>query len=433
MSTPERGSGELELFRTEVYAAQLEHLQGAILLARPPAMWVYAVVALFAALVLVAFSVFGSYTRRETVAGNVASDLAVAKVYPPVEGTVIQRLVTEGERIRVGQPLFILSTETNRPTSGGAESAIARQLALRVEELQGERTRREAIYVESYRAMKEKVRTFGESLAQAHSESGLQALKVQVDERNVGRLRKLAAEGFFSQTQLDDKEADLLNEKGKLAADLRNAVDISTALDSARSEFENAPLDEKNQLSQLDRQIAELREQDISNDVHRRVAITSQIEGVATTPLTDAGDVVSPATLLTSIEPEKARMLAYLYVPSRAIGFVKEGTAVNLRYDAFPYQKFGQYGGHVTEVSRTALPPGVLKELGEEHEGLYRVTVALDEQAVYANGETLRLQDGMKLEADMLLETRKIYEWMLEPLYSLTGRYQTVESPRAAR
>jgi membrane fusion protein len=425
MTAREESQNEVvELFRQEVYAAQLEQLQGTILLARPPAMWAKVGVAVSAAVALVIFAIFGSYTRRETVSGNIASDLAVAKVYPSVEGTVVKRLVSEGQHVRTGQTLFILSTETNRPTKGGAESAIAQQLALRVQELQGERARRQEIYTESYRALKDKVRTLGESLEQARAEARLQAMKVLVAERSVGRLRGLAAEGFIPATQLDDREADLLSEKAKLAEDERNATDASTDLDATRSQLENAPLDEKNQLSQLDRQISELEEQDISNDTHREVAVTSQIDGIATTPLTDAGDVVSPATLLTSVEPADTRMEAYLYLPSRAIGFVKPGVPVNIRYDAFPYQKFGQYGGRVTEVSRIALPPGVLKETGDAREDLYRVTVALDAQEVRANGETLRLQDGMKLEADLMLETRKIYEWMLEPLYSLTGRYK---------
>lgn len=427
MKNAEEMAKESGLFRPEVYAAQLSHTQGTIVLARPPAMWLYAMLASAAALALAAFAVFGTYTRRETVSGNVASNLAIARVYAPVEGTVIKRLVVEGQHVHVGQPLFILSTETDRPSKGGAESAIALQLALRVDELQGERTRRIAIYTESYRAMKEKVQTLGESLDQARTAASLQALKAQVAERNVGRLRELAAEGFVPQTQLDDREADLLEEKSKLAAEKKGAVDVSTALAAARSELQNAPLDEKNQLSQLDRQISELREQDITNDVHRQVAVSSQVDGTATTPLSDAGDVVSPATLLMSIEPQKAYMLAYLYVPSRAVGFVRKSTPVNLRYDAFPYQKFGQYGGHVTEVSRTALASGVLKDLSDDREGLYRVTVALDGQTVRANGDELRLEDGMKLEADLLLETRKIYEWMLEPLYSVTGRYEAVE------
>jgi membrane fusion protein len=424
MSPPDEvQQAELRLFRAEAYAAQLERVHGTILLVRPPGFWAYVTVSVFAAVTLVLFVVLASYTRRESVHGVVAADQAIARVYSPVEGTVLKRLITEGQQVSKGQTLFVLSTETHRPSKGSAESAIAQQLALRLQELQGERARRENMYAESYRALRDKVRTLGESIEQARSQQQLQSLKVKVAKRNVQRLRELAGEGFAPQSQLDDREADLLNEKAKLAAASRSVVDATTELEATRSQLENAPLEQKNVLSQLDRQTSELREQDISNDAHREVAITSQIEGLATAPLTDAGDVVSPATLLTSVEPSGARPDAYLYVPSRAIGFVKLGTPVNVRYDAFPYQKFGQYAGRVSEISRTALAPSELREVGEEKEALYRVTVVLDVQEIVANGEKIPLQNGMKLDADLMLETRKIYEWMLQPLYSLTGRF----------
>jgi membrane fusion protein len=32
------------------------------------------------------------------------------------------------------------------------------------------------------------------------------------------------------------------------------------------------------------------------------------------------------------------------------------------------------------------------------------------------------LQPGMQLEADVELETRRLFEWVLEPLYTITGR-----------
>jgi membrane fusion protein len=237
MSVNEEGSKGEELFRAEVYAAQWGNTQGTIVLARPPAMWAYAATAGFTALALILFSVLGSYTRRETVSGNVASDLAVAKVYSPVEGTIAKRLVAEGQFVHEGQSLFILSTETNRPSKTGAESAIAQQLALRVDELKGERLRREEIFSQSYRALEEKIRTLGESVRQARDAASLQGMKVQVDARNVGRLRQLAAEGFFPQTQMDEKEAELLDEKAKLAAYLRNAADGATELATAHSDF----------------------------------------------------------------------------------------------------------------------------------------------------------------------------------------------------
>jgi len=56
--------------------------------------------------------------------------------------------------------------------------------------------------------------------------------------------------------------------------------------------------------------------------------------------------------------------------------------------------------------------------------GSYRITVELMRQTVTAYGEQVPLQPGMQLEADVTLETRRLYEWVLEPLYTITGKWQ---------
>jgi membrane fusion protein len=60
------------------------------------------------------------------------------------------------------------------------------------------------------------------------------------------------------------------------------------------------------------------------------------------------------------------------------------------------------------------VPPG---------EPVYAITVVtLKQQTVTAYGEQRPLSAGMRLDGDILQETRKLYEWMLEPLYSITGK-----------
>ena len=70
-------------------------------------------------------------------------------------------------------------------------------------------------------------------------------------------------------------------------------------------------------------------------------------------------------------------------------------------------------------VSAAPLAPTGAAVRGEP---MYRVVVALRSQAVMAYGAPRRLLPGMEVEADVLLETRRLYEWALEPLYALAGR-----------
>jgi membrane fusion protein len=115
-----------------------------------------------------------------------------------------------------------------------------------------------------------------------------------------------------------------------------------------------------------------------------------------------------------------------LFAPSSAVGFLRSQQAVMLRFDAFPYQKFGLQTGHVLQVARSPLQATELASLplqgGAANEPLYRITVALDRQDVAAYGEAQPLSPGMQLEGDVQLDRRRLIEWIFEPVLGLAGR-----------
>ncbi|MNE74693.1 Colicin V secretion protein CvaA [compost metagenome] len=142
------------------------------------------------------------------------------------------------------------------------------------------------------------------------------------------------------------------------------------------------------------------------------------------------GQQVAPGTLLASLIPQGATLSAYLYATPRQAGFVEPGQQVLMRYAAYPYQKFGMARGRVIEVAKSPyatqeLPPHIgsaVQGSGMQGQLFYRVTVALDAQSIQVYGQPQPLQAGMLLEADILQDRRRLYEWALEPLYSVTGK-----------
>ena len=82
-------------------------------------------------------------------------------------------------------------------------------------------------------------------------------------------------------------------------------------------------------------------------------------------------------------------------------------------------------------VSRTAISPGELPpqlagltSLYGATEPVYRITVSLASQTITAYGQAVPLQPRMQLEANIALERRRLIEWVLEPLFTLTVKWQ---------
>ena len=88
-------------------------------------------------------------------------------------------------------------------------------------------------------------------------------------------------------------------------------------------------------------------------------------------------------------------------------------------YDAYPYQKFGIARGEVRSVAAVAQRPDEIGIVTESPELLYRVRVAPDASTVKAFGSEHALQPGMELSADVVLEDRRLIDWLLEPLKSV--------------
>jgi len=82
-------------------------------------------------------------------------------------------------------------------------------------------------------------------------------------------------------------------------------------------------------------------------------------------------------------------------------------------------------------VSRAALSSAELPQqlsgltsLYDPKAPIYRITVALTRQTAVAYGKAVPLQPGMQLEADVLIEKRRLIEWVFDPLFTLTGRWR---------
>jgi membrane fusion protein len=177
--------------------------------------------------------------------------------------------------------------------------------------------------------------------------------------------------------------------------------------------------------AQLVRSIAEVEaDLDTQSNTHDW-SITAPCDGTIASLAASSGQSVDSTTLLISLVPTANTLQATLYASSREVGFLKAGQYVKIKLDAFPYQKFGLVPGQVNMVAQSPVSQNEISSSTrllsntEKAQQTYTVSVTLENQTINAYGRTERLQPGMQLSADVELDVRPLFEWILEPLFSL--------------
>ncbi len=411
-----------KLFRQEAIDAQREKLLGEVSVARPVPTWVFTLLALAFAALIIGFLFFGEYTRRERVEGFLALDTGAARILAPEAGTLVELMIKEGDEVAVGSPIARLSLE--RGTASGATSAdlVQRELSLRVANLEAEKENVRLLAEQQKEQLRRRIDDLKKELSQADAEIRLQQTRVASAREDFQRTQQLVKDGFVSDTALTAKRNDQLDQQVKLETLRRNRSTIERDLRGAQSELPGVDLKAQQQFDQLTREKGQLQQSLVQEETRRETVIRAPVSGTVTNIAVSRGASLAADAPLATVLPVGSGLEAQLLVPTRAIGFVQPGNEVVLRYDAFPFQRFGQHRGSVHNVSRTVWSPGERVGPVTVREPVYRIDVQLERQTVDAGGQEIDLRPGMLVSADILLEKRTVFEWIFEPVLELRGR-----------
>ena len=410
------------LFRPEVIENRQSQWLGSIQLLRPVSLHVLTLLAVSAAVLVAAYLWIGEYTRKAHVKGFLAPDRGLMRLMSPQSATVLESRAVEGASVRAGDVLYVLSVDAANVSGNVRETLTARERSL-----QGAARQQAELERERAQALDRQVGTMRGELAQIDAEARLHEQRLALANQALARLESLRADNFISAAQVQAKSEELLGLQAQAQSLQRQRAAQLREIEQLLARRRELPLQTQVAQGELERDMAEIAQQQAENDSRRRIEIRAPQDGTVTGVVAQPGQSVNASVALASLLPADARLQAHLFAPSSAVGFVKPEQPVLLRYQAFPYQKFGLQGGQVAQVSRSPLQAselaGVpLPKSDGEAEPLYRITVTLDKQAVAAYGREQALAPGMQLEADVLLDRRRLIEWIFEPLLGLASR-----------
>ena len=281
--------------------------------------------------------------------------------------------------------------------------------------------------------------------------AGLQAnLETSLDEEKVlkERLDTLRSIETIRKT-LADKELGsrvnlLLSQDARLEVDANlsrvrgTQTDVKHRLDKVRAERQvfiddfrrNAYQDLVDALSKLSSAAEDLKKADRRRQL---IVLTAPEDSVVLEiGSRSVGSIIREAETLFVLVPRGVPLQAEVNVDGKDIGQVKVGQQVRLKFDAFPFQKYGTASGVVRVISQDSFAPeakGEAAKEGPRRSGppYYRVLVDLTDARPRSIPEHFEMVPGMAVTAEMKVGTRSVISYFLYPL--LRGLDESIREP----
>nr|WP_273543343.1 HlyD family secretion protein [Serratia fonticola] len=397
----------------------------AILLPGIP-LWLSMLGCVFFITAFMTFIILGSYTRRVNVSGEIATWPRAVNIYSGSQGFVVKQFTHEGQIIKKGDPIYQL--DVSKSTRSGVVSEnkrrnIENQL-LRVDNITSQLKiskkttlstleKQHLQYSNAFRRSSDIIR---------RAEEGIRIMKDNMD-----NYRKYQAKGLINNDQLTNQVALYYQQQNNLLNLIGQNEQNALQITSLESQFQTQAAEFDNRIYQMELQRYELQKELLDTDMGGEIIIRALSDGIIDSLSVTVGQMVNVGDSLLQITPKNIeRYYLIIWVPNDAVPYIAVGDKVNIRYEAFPAEKFGQFSATVTTITRTpASTQEMLTYQGSPKNTLdasipwYKVIVKPEKQVISYNGKPLYLENGMKAQSTLFLEKRKIYQWMLSPFYDM--------------
>ncbi|QSN63700.1 HlyD family efflux transporter periplasmic adaptor subunit [Caballeronia sp. M1242] len=378
----------------------------------------------------VAFGFVHEIELKQDVTGEVVSASEV-KVQG-LAGLVSAIYARPSEHVEPGTPLFRLQRDFSLTTDGLRRQAFD-------EKMRDEQIRS---IDEQYSERRVQLNAQRETarLSEASKRAELGSLDAQIAQNTqlVGefeqRLARLSSVSeYVTADKLEQARADVHQGKVTVAQSIARRQQLAGELGASTS----SQTDLEAQLRELDARHA----RDIQ-DVRARFererqdsTVSAPKGGVVTFSSLVAGRMLATGDVAMVISTQESGPLRVaLSIPSRRRGFVREGQIVRLKFDAFPYAKFGTYEARIDSISGTTVlpaspvaPPGTPgapdpseeTQTTKESDGDYLAWATLRGNTFDFDGQHFKILPGMRATASIVVERRTIAEWVLAPLFRM--------------
>lgn len=364
------------------------------------------------------WAVTAPLTETIAVQGKLEPGSSTKRIDAPVPGVVEAVLVKEGQSVRKGDPLVRFDLRDPRSKLAAAESVRERLIndnriaaatlgeASASAGLTDNQRRQLASQAEEFSSRRDVAR---QELRKAESRvAGLQNTLITYNDI-ANRYADLARSGAVSEVQLLEARNRMQETRSRLDEEQREISRLEASLintgASTNVDLRRRIEDNLREISRLDSDIRLARQQ------IQYGQLISPSDGVVFNVEISPGSVVAqgaPEPML-KVVPQDA-LQAKVYLPNKAVGFVRTGQRAELSIDTFQASDFGYIRAVVERIGSDAITAEEqTRVLGTDEKGLfYPAILRLERQTIRLNKTQAPLQAGMSLTADIQLRQRRV-------------------------
>ena len=421
------------IYRKEAIEYKKIHWKGkALLLAGIPA-WLVTLLASLFLIALVLSLIFCTFTQRIDVRGEVITLPHSVNVFAPQQGFVVNQHVKVGDIVNKGQPLYEL--DVSRNTINGNVSAaqieVINEKIANAEDIISKLTRNKA---ETLTALDKQIKTTSASLAETNRMLATTQVGLNKMHTNLSSYDKYLKDGLITKDQYNYQHSLYFQQQSAYQSLVTQKMQLESQLTQTNSDKITKATDFDNQISSQHNQINDYKNQLVESNANGNLIIKATTNGKIESLAVTKGQMVENGSSLAQIKPTgDIEYYLILWLPNNTIPYVKPGDTINIRYDAFPADKFGQFPGKVISISSVPASRQEMAEYTNVNNGtsqqelaLYKAIIKIKDKTFNYNGKTLTLSNGLKAQAVVFLEERPLYMWMFTPFYKMT---QSVSGP----
>ncbi|OTA16314.1 RTX toxin transporter [Xenorhabdus vietnamensis] len=414
------------MFRQQAIENRKTKWRGKAILLPGLSPWLISMVSLFFLAVFLIFIIFGTYTRRVNVTGEITTSPRAINIYSGVQGIVVKRFVTVGQAVKKGQPIYQI--DVSKSTRSGVVTDNQRK------DIENQLVRIDRIIErikESKKTVLENLKKQKKQYTEAFKFSS-EIIKraeegIKIAKKNMENYRRYRARGLINKDQLTNQvtlyyqqQNNLLSLSSQNQQNLLQITNLKSQIQTQAAEFDKS-------IYQMELKRLDLKKEMVNVDMSGEIIIRALSNGKIDSLSVTVGQMVNNGDSLLQIIPEKiAHYYLVIWVPNEAIPYLSKGDKINVRYDAFPAEKFGQFAATIELISKTPAPSqemltyqGSPRNAQGPSKPYYKIIAKPEQQQIHYNGKLMPLENGMKANATVFLEKRNIYQWMLSPFYNM--------------